>query len=174
MMNIYESMNRAFDKALKESLGKAKPAKKVSLEESVSVMDKLYKAYPELKEYDQVNEEMEDPAEVEEKKPRSKRKVDLWDEVYGKLTMSGDTEPSGKTTKFGTGAGYDYRNQVWVGVDGEICIGANSLDELRPAADIAGKYADRGVEYNLHKCSKYNKYPYCITICVPEEEIQNI
>ena len=113
-----------------------------------SPMDKLVKKYPEL-----INEA---------------KKKDLWSEVYGKLTMDGEQIQKGETTQFNTGAGYDNTSQISTDPQtGAICVGANTLEELRPAADVAIKYKDQGVSYRMRKGRKYDKWAYIIEIEIP-------
>lgn len=113
-----------------------------------SPMDKLVKKYSEL-----INEA---------------KKRDLWSEVYGKLTMDGEQIQKGKTTQFNTGAGYDNTSQISTDPQtGAICVGANTLEELRPAADVAIKYKDQGVSYKMCRGSKNDKWAYSIKIQIP-------
>lgn len=133
-----------------------------SLNEELNPWEKLVKAYPEL---------AEEP--LREAKRKDPEEEDLWDRVYGDLTMDGELVPSstGKSSKFNTGAGYSYSDQVWAGQDGEICVGADTLEELKAAAEVAAKYADKGVSYNLRKGSpNRDKFPFIIEISVPYEE----
>lgn len=123
-----------------------------------SVMDKLKRAYPELREESKLRESKDESED------------DLWSEVYGELTMDGKQVPAGKTTKFNIGAGYDYR-RIHTGDDGEIRVEANTLEELRPAADVAIKHKDEGVTYKMRRGSKYERFKYCIEICIPMEGI---
>lgn len=131
------------------------------LKEDLNPWDKLVKAYPELAEKPLEEAKGEDPEE------------DLWDRVYGELTMDGELAPSstGKSYKFNTGAGYRYADQVWTGKDGEICVGADTLEELKAAAEVATNYADKGVSYSLRRGSlNRDKFPFIIEISVPYEE----
>lgn len=123
-----------------------------------SVMDKLKRAYPELREESKLHES------------KDESEGDLWSEVYGELTMDGKQVPAGKTTKFNIGAGYDYR-RIHTGDDGEIRVEANTLEELRPAADVAIKHKDEGVTYKMRRGSKYERFKYCIEIYIPMEGI---
>ena len=123
-----------------------------------SVMDKLKRAYPELREESKLHESKDESED------------DLWSEVYGELTMDGKQVPAGKTTKFNIGVGYDYR-RVHTGDDGEIRVEANTLEELRPAADVAIKHKDEGVTYKMRRGSKHERFKYCIEICIPMEGI---
>lgn len=130
-----------------------------SLEEDLNPWERLVRVYPELAE--------------ESLKESVKEEDDLWDEVYGKLTMDGELVPSstGKSFKFNQGAGYRYADQVWTGSDGEICVGAETLEELKAAADVAESYVDRGVSYRLRRGTpNRDKFPFIIEIAVPYEE----
>lgn len=142
-----------------------------SIEES-SVMDKLRKAYPELNDHSNVNESRRCRLNRKKSLVESTDDTDndLWSKVYGELTMDGKQVPAGKTTKFNIGAGYDYR-RIHAGDNGEIRVEANTLEQLRPAADIAIKHKDEGVTYRMRRGSKYDKFRYCIEICIPMEGI---
>ena len=115
-------------------------------------------------------EECTDSEVVLDEAKKDESDDDLWSEVYGELTMDGKQVPAGKTTKFNIGAGYDYR-RIHTGDDGEIRVEADTLEELRPAADVAIKHKDEGVTYKMRRGSKYEKFKYCIEICVPMEGI---
>lgn len=95
---------------------------------------------------------------------------DMWDEVYGELTMDGEQKLVGKTYQFNRGVGYDMDN-VWTGDNGEICIGAATLEELKPAAEIAMRHKADGVSYKMRRGRKYEKYDYIIEIAVPYEDV---
>ena len=116
---------------------------------SNSPLDKLKKAYPEL--------DLEESMEAEDK----------WDEIYSELTMDGSQIKKGRTTQFNKGAGYDYTDQICTGKNGEICVGAMTLEELKPAADIAIKHKDEGVTYKMRRGGDRDKWAYFIDICVP-------
>lgn len=98
---------------------------------------------------------------------------DLWSEIYGELTMDGKQVMSdtGKSTKFNTGAGYDYNSQIHVCDDGAIRVEADTLEELKPAADIAIAHKAEGVSYRMRRCKKGEKFNYCIEICIPFEDV---
>lgn len=126
--------------------------------EANNPLKKLKKAYPELREESKLHESKDESED------------DLWSEVYGELTMDGKQVPAGKTTKFNIGAGYDYR-RIHTGDNGEIRVEADTLEELRPAADVAIKHKDEGVTYKMRRGGKYEKFKYCIEICIPMEGI---
>lgn len=114
-----------------------------------SPLDKLKKAYPEL--------DLEESMEAEDK----------WDEIYSELTMDGSQIKKGHTTQFNRGAGYDYADQICTGKNGEICVGAMTLEELKPAADVAIKHKGEGVTYKMRRGEDRDKWAYFIDICVP-------
>lgn len=116
-------------------------------------MEKLRKAYPELNEA----------------KDMSFDDDDLWTKIYGELTMDGKQVMKGKSTQFNRGAGYDYARQIHVDTDGSIWVEADTIDELKPAADIAIAHKDEGVTYKLCRGKKGEKFAYCIKICIPED-----
>ena len=98
----------------------------------------------------------------------SKKDRDLWDEVYGDLTMDGEQVQKGKTTQFNRGAGYDNLSQISTcPKTGALCVGANTLEELKPAADVAIKYKDQGVSYRMRRGRKDDKWAYVIEIEIP-------
>ncbi len=137
------------------------------LEEDLNPWDKLVAAYPNLAE-----EPLRESAEEVLEEAHKEEEEDLWDKIYGELTMDGETVPSstGKSYKFNTGAGYNpYK--VWTLRDEcGLKIGADSLDELKAAADIARKYADKGVTYELSRGQKHiDRTPFILKIRIPEE-----
>lgn len=157
---IPEDIKRAMA-GLDEPLVECDEKQKV-ITEAVTPWEKLVKAYPELAE-EPIKESVEKDDEEE---------ADLWDKIYGEITMDGETVPSstGKSYKFNTGAGYDF-NKVWTLPDGcGVKVGATSLEELKAAADIAEKYADKGVTYELRRGHKHrDRLPFVIEIHIPEE-----
>lgn len=96
---------------------------------------------------------------------------DLWSQIYGELTMDGEQIKVGRTTQFNKGAGYDYTKQIHTGDDGAIRVEADTLEELKPAADIAIAHKGEGVTYKMRRGKKNEKFVYCIEICIPMEGI---
>lgn len=148
----------------------------VDLEEvtgSITECVNLVKEEPVVEEVEAEEPKIEECAESEvvlDEAKKDESEDDLWSEVYGELTMDGKQVPAGKTTKFNIGAGYDYR-RIHTGDDGEIRVEADTLEELRPAADVAIKHKDEGVTYKMRRGGKYEKFKYCIEICIPMEGI---
>lgn len=147
----------------------------VDLEEiagSITECVKPVKEEPAIQEEVKVEEpKAEECAESEvvlDEAKKDESEDDLWSKIYGELTMDGKQVPAGKTTKFNIGAGYDYR-RIHAGDNGEIRVEAGTLEELRPAADIAMKHKGEGVTYRMRRGSKYDKFRYCIEISIPME-----
>lgn len=124
------------------------PRKKANRIES-NPLDKLKRAYPELN--------LTESAEADDK----------WDEIYSELTMDGAQVKKGHTTQFNKGVGYDYTDQICTGKNGEICVGAMTLEELKPAADVAIKHKGEGVTYKMRRGGDRDKWAYFIDICIP-------
>ena len=118
---------------------------------------------------EEVESEEKDAEEAcsEDKITESADPDDKWDEIYGELTMDGSQVKKGRTTQFNKGVGYDYTDQICTGKNGEICVGAMTLDELKPAADVAIKHKDEGVTYKMHRGGDRDKWAYFIDICIP-------
>lgn len=176
-------VEKPVEECVKEPIEEAVEEEEKPLEEALNPWDKLVAAYPDLAE-EPIRESAEGEEVVEEKAeevPEEARKEeeeeDLWDKIYGELTMDGETVPSstGKSYKFNTGAGYNpYR--VWTLMDEcGLKIGADSIEELKAAADIARKYADKGVTYELSRGRKHiDRTPFIIKIHIPEELCESI
>lgn len=144
---------------------KAARIAKNPINEALNPWEKLVKAYPELADDPVKESPIKEAVEDDDS--------DLWDKVYGELTMDGELAPSstGKSYKFNTGAGYRYADQVWTGRDGEICVGAESMEELEAAARVALSHKKDGVTYKLCKGSpNRDKFPFIIEIYVPYVE----
>ncbi len=157
--NSFEKLKKAYPDLENPTSSEKAETKYPSIKKSDATpgypLDKLITKYPELME-----ESMDEDDD------------DLWSEIYGELTMDGKQVMSdtGKSTKFNIGAGYDYR-RIHAGQDGEIRVEASTLEELRPAADIAIKHKDEGVTYKLRRGGKYDSFRYCIEIFVPMEDL---
>ena len=123
---------------------------------------------------EKVEPEEKDTEEIhsEDKITESVDPDDKWDEIYGELTMDGSQIKKGRTTQFNRGAGYDYADQICTGKNGEICVGAMTLEELKPAADIAIKHKDEGVTYKMRRGGDRDKWAYFIDICVPGTDME--
>lgn len=158
--NPYEKLKKAYpdleNSAPSEKAETKYPPIKKSDATPGSPLDKLITKYPELME-----ESMDEDDD------------DLWSEIYGELTMDGKQVMSdtGKSTKFNIGAGYDYNSQIHVCDDGAIRVEADTLEELKPAADIAMAHKAEGVSYRMRRCKKGENFNYCIEICIPFEDV---
>lgn len=139
-------------------------AELAALKDSFKTEEKVEECVePAKKESAADTQKTEDSSLEEGKKDRK-----IWDKVYGDLTMDGEQVQKGKTTQFNVGAGYDNTSQISTcPKTGALCVGANTLEELKPAADVAIKYKDQGVSYRMRKGSKYDKWAYRIEIEIP-------
>lgn len=145
---------------------KVKEAKK-TIREDLDLWDKLVAAYPALAE-EPIRESAEEDQLIEGKA----KKMDLWDEIYGRMVEDGRSvkAKTGHSMSFNRGAGYNYR--FVQPTDRGMRIGAESLEDLKPAAKIVDEYADRGVVYQLERGSRVkDPCPYYINITIPEELI---
>lgn len=105
------------------------------------------------------------------KEAKKKKEADLWETIYGDLTDDGTQRINPETGHpyINLGAGYNYQDQVAVDRDGNIVVKTREERDLKAAIDVADKYKDKGVTYNIDQ-SKYDKrYPYWMTIEIPEE-----
>ena len=101
----------------------------------------------------------------------AKEEKDLWDIIYGELTEDGSQYivPETGKPRINKGAGYKFDDQIAVDRAGNIVVKTREERDLKAAIDIADKYKDKGVTYNIDQ-SKYDKnYPYWMTIEIPEE-----
>lgn len=113
----------------------------------------------------------EEEVKLEEGKHEEKS---LWDEIYGELAEDGTLKMVSNTKgnympQINKGAGYDYKDQVVVDRAGNIVVKASEECDLKKAIDVANKYADKGVTYNISKSKYDKKYKYWLTIEIPEE-----
>lgn len=134
-----------------------------------------YEVIGQIAPYETKEKEVEEVKEEEDVLEEGKHeKRSLWDEIYGELTEDGtlkmvDNSKGNYTPQINKGAGYDYKKQVAVDADGNIVVKASEEHDLKRAINVANKYADKGVTYNISK-SKYDKnYKYWLTIEIPEE-----
>lgn len=91
-----------------------------------------------------------------------RRNYDLWDTVYGDLTMNGDQ----KNGKYTTGLGYD-EEKVTTDFDGNIVVYGNSEAELNPVIDVANKHSLKTSGVVASK-SRYGIAPFSITVYIPQ------
>lgn len=110
---------------------------------------------------------------VESLNEAKREEEDLWDKIYGELTMDGKQKinPKTKTPYFNKGAGYDYVDQISVDNDGNIIIRAKEERDLKAAIDIADAHAKDGVNYNISTNRHDKKYPYWMTIEIPQDNL---
>lgn len=124
-----------------------------------------------VEEEPEVEVKEEEAVKLEEGKHEEKS---LWDEIYGELTEDGtlkmvDNTKGNYMPQINKGAGYDYKDQVAVDRDGNIVVKAAEEHDLKKAIDVANKYADKGITYNISKSKYDKKYKYWLTVEIPEE-----
>ena len=109
--------------------------------------------------------------EVIKEAKKKKKGPDLWETIYGDLTDDGTQRINPETGHpyINLGAGYNYQDQVAVDRDGNIVVKTKEERDLKAAIDIADKYKDKGVTYNIDQSKYDKKYPYWMTIEIPEE-----
>ena len=106
-------------------------------------------------------------------KKLTEEKKDLWDTIYGELTEDGSQYIAPETGKprINKGAGYKFDDQIAVDRAGNIVVKVKEERDLKAAIDIADSHKDEGVTYNISE-SKYDKrYPYWMTIEIPQENL---
>ena len=142
-----------------------------SITESVEPVEEEQAVKEEVVAEESKAEECEDSEKVLDEAKEDESDDDLWSQIYGELTMDGEQIKVGRTTQFNKGAGYDYTKQIHTGDDGAIRVEADTLEELKPAADIAIAHKGEGVTYKMRRGKKDEKFVYCIEICIPMEGI---
>lgn len=182
-MNIFKSMNEAFDKQLNEV--KEKDLVKIQ----GTIAEVLNRPENKAKLNTAKNEGLIGNAlkgaavgaltgAVKGVLGESKEPEDLWDKIYGEITEDGTlkmvTNSKGNyMPQINKGAGYDYK-YVTSDTDGNIVIRADREEDFKAAIDIADKYADKGVTYTINK-SKYLKVrPYFMTIEIPYNDKEDL
>lgn len=102
---------------------------------------------------------------------KKKKGPDLWETIYGDLTDDGTQRINPETGRpyINLGAGYNYQDQIAVDRDGNIVVKTKEERDLKAAIDIADKYKDKGVTYNISQSKYDKKYPYWMTIEIPDE-----
>ena len=111
------------------------------------------------------------PSREPVKEAKKKKEPDLWETIYGDLTDDGTQRINPETGHpyINLGAGYNYQDQIAVDRDGNIVVKTKEERDLKAAIDIADKYKDKGVTYNISQSKYDKKYPYWMTIEIPDE-----
>lgn len=105
-------------------------------------------------------------------KKLTEEKKDLWDTIYGELTEDGSQYivPETGKPRINKGAGYKFDDQIAVDRAGNIVVKVKEERDLKAAIDIADSHKSEGVTYNISE-SKYDKrYPYWMTIEIPQKD----
>ncbi len=107
------------------------------------------------------------------RKKLTEEKKDLWDTIYSELTEDGSQYIASETGKprINKGAGYKYDDQIAVDRAGNIVVKVKEERDLKAAIDIADNHKNEGVTYNISESKYDKKYPYWMTIEIPQENL---